>query len=97
MMSYNCSAKQSIKEICNGFGCFNEAAIRIQVPVGDKMIVLEICEKCLHNFVEDKERTRNQNAQTNTNTVKRKSKVVRDDSGRQAQNQSEMRSEKVKM
>ena len=42
--------------------------INIRVPIGDKAIVLEVCERCLQNFVEDKVKIRDHNIQTNTNT-----------------------------
>jgi len=85
-MSEKYISKQSIKQICNGFECFEEAINSIEVPVGDKAIVLEVCEGCLLNFVEDKYNIKDYNIQTNTNRIT-KNKVVKVDSLIAATNQ----------
>ena len=54
-MSYNPISKQTIKQICNGLECQEEASEQVIVPVGNKMIVLEVCKKCLPYFKEDKQ------------------------------------------
>jgi hypothetical protein len=54
-MSSNSVTKQTIKQICNGLECEDEASEQVIVPVGDKVIVLEVCIKCLPFFKEDKQ------------------------------------------
>lgn len=52
-MNNNSLLKQPIKQICNGFGCNEEASEQVIVPIGIKVIVLEVCKKCLPHFKED--------------------------------------------
>jgi hypothetical protein len=54
-MSNNSITKQTIKQICNGLECQEEASEQVIIPVGNKVIVLEVCKKCLPYFKEDKE------------------------------------------
>ena len=54
-MNNNSLLKQSIKQICNGLECYEEASEQVIIPVGNKVIVLEVCKKCLPNFKEDKQ------------------------------------------
>ena len=54
-MSSKSITKQTIKQICNGLECEEEASEQVTIPVGNKVIVLEVCKKCLPYFKEDKE------------------------------------------
>jgi hypothetical protein len=40
------------KNICDGLGCSSEATNIIKEEVGDKMIVLDLCDDCLIKFRE---------------------------------------------
>jgi hypothetical protein len=41
------------KNICNGFGCFNEATTKIDEEIGDMgRIILDLCDDCLLKFRE---------------------------------------------
>jgi hypothetical protein len=48
-------SKQSIKQICNGLECNEEATEQVIVPAGNKVIILEVCKKCLPFFKEEKQ------------------------------------------
>jgi hypothetical protein len=38
------------KNICDGLGCSSDATNTIEEEVGDKMIVLDLCDGCLIKF-----------------------------------------------
>lgn len=43
-------ANEISTEICNAFGCFNTAIVRIVLPVGSKSLTIFVCENCKPKF-----------------------------------------------
>ena len=52
-MSEGSISKLTIKQICNGLDCEEEASEQVIVPVGINVITLKVCKKCLPYFKEE--------------------------------------------
>lgn len=37
-------------QVCNAFGCFNTATVKVVLPVGSKSITIFVCENCKPKF-----------------------------------------------
>ena len=42
--------KECYTDVCNSFGCLNQAIIKIVLPVGSKTISIVVCEDCRLKF-----------------------------------------------
>ena len=51
-MDHNNISSKNNKNICDGLGCTSEATNTVKEEVGDKMIVLDLCDDCLIKFRE---------------------------------------------
>jgi len=71
MVNYNLH-KDTNKEICcNGYGCYENATIKIDVPAGTFGIIsLELCSSCIKKFQLPKENVQvNQTSSTKTSSI----------------------------
>jgi hypothetical protein len=54
-MSQSTISSDINKNICEAFGCFAEATVKIEVKVGQqKAITLELCKNCVKQFQDNR-------------------------------------------